>query len=92
VKTFNFEMHVSPVLDIAVAKDSTHPDDPADNKTGPDFQWYFTGGMEVIVFPLSWRSFYLRVSAGFNLRNIVETKKLSKWYGDELFIGIGHFY
>ncbi|MDR2417782.1 MAG: hypothetical protein LBD79_01850 [Treponema sp.] len=90
VKTFDLEMHVSPVLDIAVAKDST--DTGADNKTGHDFQWYVTGGMEIIVFPLSWRSFYLRMSAGFNLRNIIETKTLSKWYGDELFIGIGHFY
>jgi hypothetical protein len=88
-KTFNFEMHVSPVLDIAVAKDST---DSTDNKIGPDFHWYLTGGLEVIVFPLSWRSFYLRLSAGFNLRNIIETKKISKLYGDELFIGIGHFY
>jgi outer membrane protein assembly factor BamA len=90
VKTFDFEMHVSPVLDIAVVKDST--DTGIDNKTGHDFQWYITGGMEIIVFPLSWRSFYLRASAGFDLRNIIETKKLSKWYGDELFIGIGHFY
>jgi hypothetical protein len=88
-KTFNFEMHISPVLDIAVAKDST---DTIDNKTGADFQWYFTGGLEARVFPLSWRSFYLRISAGFNLRAIIETKKLSKLYGDELFIGIGHFY
>jgi hypothetical protein len=90
VKIFDFEMHVSPILDIAVAKDST--DTGADNKTGHDFKWYFTGGMEIIVFPLSWRSFYLRVSAGFDLLNIIETKKLSKWYGDELFIGIGHLY
>jgi hypothetical protein len=88
-KTFDFEMHVSPILDIAVAKDST---DTIDNKTEHDFQWYSTGGLEVIVFPLSWRSFYLRISAGFNLRNIIETKKISKWYGDEFFIGIGHFY
>jgi hypothetical protein len=90
MKIFDFEMHISPVLDMAVAKDST--DTGADNKTGRDFQLYVTGGMELIVFPLSWRSFYLRVSAGFDLRNIIETKKLSKWYGDELFIGIGHFY
>jgi hypothetical protein len=90
VKAFDLEMHVSPIFDIAVAKDST--DTGADNKTGADFQWYVTGGVEFIVFPLAWRSFYLRVNAGFDLRNIIETKTLSKWYGDELFIGIGHFY
>lgn len=90
MKVFDLEMHVSPIVDMALAKDSTNTG--ADNKTGHDFQWYLTGGMEVIVFPLSWRSFYLRVSTGFDLRNIIEMKELSKWYGDELFIGIGHFY
>jgi hypothetical protein len=89
MKTFNFELHVSPIFDLALAKDST---DNLDNKVGPNYRWYVTGGLEIIVFPLSWRSFYLRISPGYNLREIVNNKKLSKWYGDELFIGIGHFY
>ncbi len=88
-----FEMHASPFFDMAL----TH-----DPLTGRYFNlddgWY-SGGMEILIFPARMRSIYGRISAGWDL------VELSKNGGDlsgraerdgasirELFIGIGLYY
>lgn len=49
-------------------------------------------GLEIITFPLKWRSVYLRVSAGWNLREWIRTGRLPSGIHREVFIGLGHFY
>ena len=46
-------------------------------------------GIEAIGFPLFARSFYVRVSAGFDLREVIANGTLLE---RELFIGLGHHY
>jgi hypothetical protein len=65
----------------------------------PDEDYRFTPqdmiaalGLEVITFPLTWRSFYLRISLGWDLREWIKTGKLPSGIHREIFIGLGHFY
>ena len=92
---FDFEMQISPFIDIALTKNAA---------TGSTFAikdgWY-TGGIEVLVFPKRWRSVVVRGSIGFDLgRKMLE--KIApgsfdeSWRKDvsekEVYIGIGLFY
>jgi hypothetical protein len=83
LRLFNFELHVVPVYDMALAKNFLHNE---------KYEWYFSGGLEAIVFPLSWRSLYLRVSMTWNLQAWVKTGTLPGGDNREIFIGIGHHY
>jgi len=49
-------------------------------------------GLEVITFPLTWRSFYIRLSAGWNMREAVRNGKLPSGIHREIYIGLGHYY
>jgi hypothetical protein len=71
---FDLEFHLSPFFDAALLENEN---------SGNDYEWLFTGGLELKVFPLAFRSFFIRASAGFDLRN-----------GDnsEIFIGLGNHY
>ncbi|GHT56238.1 hypothetical protein FACS1894109_04600 [Spirochaetia bacterium] len=90
MRYFNFEMHLSPILDMAILS-SPDPD------TAP-FQ--IAGGLEVIVFPAIMRSLYIRASLGYNLRELFATGFASGSSFDylfslknpEFFFGIGHHY
>jgi len=60
-RVFNFDLHVSPIIDMALFHDPVN-----------DIDFNFkniivTGGVEVIVFPEFFRSLYLRVSYGRSL-------------------------
>jgi hypothetical protein len=83
VRLFNFELFLSPILDIAFV----HLPKPYNGQDTLTF--YYTGGLEILVFPDVMRSFYLRISAGFDL---------DKFFWDyaippvELFLGLGHFF
>ena len=93
-KYIGFEMHASPFLDIAL----TH-----DLETGRYYSlsdaWY-SGGMEIIVFPMKMRSIYARMSIGFDLVEVVSSggklrgtaERDGKPYNEELLIGIGMHY
>jgi hypothetical protein len=50
----------------------------------------FAAGGEIIVFPLTWRSFYLRASIGYDLNKFFRTGDIPKW--DEITIAVGHQY
>lgn len=89
---FNCDIQLVPFLDIALAHDE---------KTGryyhPVDGWY-TGGLEVIVYPEKMRSIYVRASLGFDLTELKNLSGLSgraKRDGEpitEIFVGIGVHY
>jgi hypothetical protein len=83
MRIFNFDMYLSPILDIALVHLPNNLNDQ------PPLRMYYTGGAEVLVFPEFMRSLYLRVSAGIDLEAWLKNGKLSD---SELFIGLGHFF
>ena len=61
LRIFNFDLHLSPILDTALYHDPV-------SKTEFNFKNILvTGGLEVIIFPEFFRSLYLRISMGWNL-------------------------
>ncbi|MDR1507284.1 MAG: hypothetical protein LBI67_09315 [Treponema sp.] len=87
-RIFDFEQQWSPFIDLAMA------DDPK-NEYGVRFEpsgIITTMGLEVITFPLRWRSIYLRISAGWDMREWLRIHKPPAGVHRELFIGLGHFF
>jgi hypothetical protein len=87
MKFVDFEQQWSPFVDAALVhdKDTGRWFDPRDG--------WLSGGLELITFPLSFRSFYVRISDGWDLVNIIKTRKLPGLLEDgELFIGLGMHY
>jgi hypothetical protein len=76
VSTFDVEFYLSPFIDIAFFNA------PASEYENGGNEWLAAGGVELKIFPLAFRSFFLRVSAGFDFR------------GDdyEVYIGLGNHY
>jgi hypothetical protein len=92
MRYFAFELQCSPFLDAAL----TH-----DKETGRWFSLrdaWLAGGLELIAFPLSFRSAYVRVSVGWDLPAVLETKSLTGYSSrdgesaHEIFIGLGNHY
>jgi hypothetical protein len=84
---FDFELQVAPFVDIGFIHDK---------KTD---RWYnpsdalFSGGIEILVFPLRMRSIQVRISAGQNLRELVKSpENLLKLGNYDLFLGVGLHY
>jgi hypothetical protein len=94
LRLINFELQAAPVIDIAVAdgvevdrkrnfiRDITY--DPRD--------WIVSGGLELFLFPLAFRSVYLRVSAVWNLNKLFDSENLPGRDDWEAYIGFGHHY
>jgi len=49
-------------------------------------------GLEVITFPLKWRSFYIRASIGWNIREWIRIHRPPSGIYREIYIGMGHYY
>ena len=88
LKLFDFELQISPIIDMAMYHDpkaqiSFNPKNIA-----------VTGGIEFILFPAFFRSFYARLSLGCNLREMITARpfKLPSGENREIFFGLGHFY
>jgi len=80
LRLFNFELFVAPFIDMAVYQ--SH-----ENKTNLILKKYIsTGGLEVIVFPEFFRSLFLRISLGWNLKNKPNYNNM------EIYIGTDFFY
>jgi hypothetical protein len=83
LRFLDFELFLSPILDIAFV----HL--PRSINGQDALSAYYTGGLEILAFPDIMRSFYLRLSAGFDL---------DKFFWDyqvppvEFFFGLGHFF
>jgi hypothetical protein len=87
LRYFNFDMHCSPFVDIALIHN------PA--KGSPKFSYrdlFVSGGLEVMIFPHAMRSIYMRASAGVNLIHYFSTRDIPTGSNRELFIGFGHHY
>ena len=67
----SFDMHASPFFDMAL----TH-DEKTRRYYSLDDGWY-SGGMEIIVYPMKMRSIYARASIGFDLAEFAKSGKLS---------------
>jgi hypothetical protein len=80
LRFIEFDLHFSPFLDIALLRDPVNDTEFWSKPT-------VGAGIELIVFPYFFRSFYLRASIGYDLNDMGPP---SKW--NELFIGIGHYY
>lgn len=79
---FNFEMHVSPIFDMALLNGRllSYSGLPIKDITYSFTDIILAGGAEILVFPLAWRSIFLRLSAGWS-------------QGErEIYIGLGHHY
>ncbi|MFP3043032.1 hypothetical protein LQZ19_14550 [Treponema primitia] len=87
LRPFNFELHFAPFIDLALLRgEDTHGETYSFKEIIP------TGGFEFIAYPLSWRSFYIRGSLGWNLQKLIQNKKLPSGDFREIYIGVGHFY
>lgn len=88
----DFELHVSPFLDAALTTNKA---------TGSSFDWrdgFYSGGLEVIVYPSHWRSIQIRASAGLDIgRQFLSNSLNMDWRKDnvskkEIYVGFGLFY
>jgi hypothetical protein len=94
LRYFNFELHVSPVLDIALVEGTLYSQRLTPLKDiSLDFQNIIVcGGFEFLVFPLSWRSLFVRLSVAFNLKGAATTDEQPPPLSPEIFFGIGQLY
>ncbi|MBD5433504.1 MAG: hypothetical protein HDR35_04295 [Treponema sp.] len=92
LKNFNFEVQISPFIDVALAQNRI---------TGRAFSpldGFYTCGVEILVFPEKWKSVQLRASAGFDMSRILLKSAVDTSWRDEkasnkeFSIGIGLFY
>ena len=98
VSMFNFEMHFSPFMDIALAEGPYYSHSSLPNKEikfGLD-QMITTIGLEIIVYPHIARSLTIRGSLGYNVEKLMERGYqprfgfVPQW--DEIYIGLDfHF-
>ena len=95
---FDFEMHFAPFMDMALVKGPysrvKNPSNPSEGATKFTSlgDMITTGGVEVIVFPGFFRSFYIRGSIGYDLKNFLKNGFTYKWgffpQWDEIYIGV----
>ena len=83
---FDFEQHWSLFIDMIMLDDyfGSYSFKPEDIITGI--------GLEIITFSLNWRSFYLRISAGWDIREAFRIGALPSGIHREIYIGLGHYY
>jgi hypothetical protein len=85
---FDFELQASPIIDLALYHDP---------KAGISFSprnIAASGGLEFMVFPVFSRSFYIRLSFAWNLREFITARPVRFPGGEnrEIFFGTGLFY
>ena len=89
-RALDFEMQAQPFLDLALAR----PDYSSSFSNA--WLWY-SGGLELLFYPQGLRSFIVRLSAGWDLKNVFATRSLTAQTPDgsspyELFIGLDLFF
>lgn len=90
MRYFHFEQQWSPFLDIALVEAEGRLFSPSD-------AWFGTG-LEVITYPAISRSFFVRISAAWDLRDVIALGSLtgvSPRDGrmiSEFYLGVGHHY
>ncbi|MDR2923927.1 MAG: hypothetical protein LBU85_11390 [Treponema sp.] len=89
---FDFEMHASPIIDLAVYYQK---DFAADGTTRYYPGSYIaTGGLELVVFPAFMRNLYVRLGFAVNLKEFLTARPIKIPDGDnrEIYLIMGHFY
>lgn len=76
-RLFDFELHVSPMVDIALFDDPRYGRDVA-----------AAGGIELMVFPGIVRALYLRLSVGGDALRFLESREIAT----EITLTLGHFF
>jgi hypothetical protein len=91
---FDFELFTAPVIDIAMVdgKRLDYYGKSLETLEFGDSGFFVSGGLEALVFPLSWRSIFLRLSVAWNVREALKIKYLPSGENREIYIGIGHYY
>ena len=88
---FDFEMHASPVIDLALYHERNF-----DNGKILYYPGHLaaTGGLEFVVFPLFMRNLYIRLGFAINLKEFVTARPINIPGGDnrEIYLIMGHFY
>ena len=90
LRIFNFELQLSPILDIALFNGTFDEEksifNPKDVAIG--------GGLEFLVYPEFMRSVYVRLSFACNVRELITARPLGLPSGDnrEITIVMGHFF
>jgi hypothetical protein len=82
----DFEQHWSPFIDLVMLDSINEKDTFNVDSIIPGV------GLEIITFPLAWRRFYIRASAGWDLKELIQTGKLPQGIHQEIYIGLGHYY
>lgn len=91
---FNFEFQLSPIFDFAFGRAKMFSKE-GELYNSLDFDAgsiLVCGGIEALVFPLTWRSLIFRVSAAWNLVEAGRIGTLPSGIHREIYIGLGLFY
>jgi hypothetical protein len=90
LRVFDFEMQFSPFLDLAAFEGR---EDQGDRWGDYHFKEVLpAAGFELIAFPLSWRSIFLRGSIGWNMIRWVKQNSMPGGRAREIYIGVGHYF
>ena len=89
LRYLDFEQHWSPFIDLLVI-DTVDTLDSTYRFVLQDL--IVAAGLEIITYPLSWRSFYIRGSIGWNMNEWFETKRPPSGIHREIYLGVGHYY
>jgi hypothetical protein len=85
-RALDFELQAQPFLDLVLAR--------PDNQAAFSGDWFWSsGGLELLFYPQALRSFTVRTSAGWDLRNVVATRSLTAKTPDgfspyEIYLGL----
>jgi hypothetical protein len=90
---FDFEMHASPVIDLALYYEK-HFDLEKERTMFYPGHTAVAGGLELVVFPLFMRNLYVRFGFAVNLKELLTARPVKLPDGDnrEIYLIMGHFY
>jgi hypothetical protein len=91
ISFFDFELQVSPVIDLAVYNQRSFDKDKILHYPG---RLAATGGIELVIFPAFMRNLYLRLGFAVNLKEFLTARPVRLPGGDnrEIYLIMGHFY
>ena len=85
-RALDFELQAQPFLDAGLARPNTA------SGFSSDWLWY-AGGLELLFYPEALRSFTVRLSGGWDLKNVISTRSLTSKTPDgfspyEIYLGL----
>jgi len=91
LRLFDFEMHASPVIDLALYYQKSFQNGRTIYYPG---KIAATGGLELVIFSLFMRSLYIRLGFTVNLKELLTARPFKLPDGDdrEIYLIMGHFF